>query len=334
MLYENLEALGLPHIHRGKVRDSYALPGHPDLMLVVASDRISIFDFVLSAEVADKGHILTALKVFWDRVLLIPEGIKTDTVAFGSHIDAYLPKWARGDWDLQCRAVVVRKLTMIPVECIIRGYLTGGGLSTYKKTAPDHMICGNKIEAGLRDGSQFANPIFTPTTKATEGHDEDITCQSVDEQYGKELGEMSWNIYRWAFKHATLRQVIIADTKFEFGRDARGRLVLGDEYLTPDSSRFWDEGDRNVAYLREMRTPKSHDKEWVRDWGRSVGVHKLDPKKPEDRAKVTSLAVPADVCDKTTELYHLIYERLTTPTGLNEDWPLEKFQQQIMRVAA
>lgn len=313
---------GLKLLNRGKVRDSYELPGHDDLMLVVASDRISIFDFVLGDFVRDKGEILTALKVFWDKALLNPNGVLTDFVAAGAEIDKYLPKAQLNKGDLHARAVVVRKLEMIPVECIIRGYLTGSGLTAYKETAPKHLLCGHSLPPGLVDGSQFDNPLFTPTTKVTVGHDEHITAQSVDEKYGGELGDLAWEIYKVGRIHAALRQVIIADTKFEFGYDKDRRLVLGDEYLTPDSSRFWDETDWNLA-LREGRTPKSHDKEFVRTWGRTLGIQRRKPEVNADYAWVREQYVPKDVLAQTTGLYHTIFERLT-------QMPLATFQREFM----
>lgn len=298
---------GLKLLHRGKVRDSYELPGYPDLMLVVASNRISIFDFVLDAYIPKKGAILNALKAYFDEALLRPNKVLTDFLCAGSAVDQYLPKAMRGRQHIWAHGTVVRRNRMIAVECIVRGYLTGSGLSDYKKTG---LVGGHRLAPNLMDGSALRPAIFTPSTKASVGHDVNITQASVDSEYGKIIGELSKTLYDIAASYAASRSVILADTKLEFGYDEMGRLVLCDEYFTPDSSRYWDPADWEMA-LAEGRTPKPYDKQFVRNWGRDLGMHLKDPENDNDYAWVREQKVPADLIARTSVLYEEIAKRLT-----------------------
>lgn len=311
---------GLNLFSQGKVRDTYNLPGHPDNLLPVASDRISIFDFVLPALVQDKGAILTAMNVFWRKIVLDPS--MQDLVASGSGIDAYLPKALQGDPELQKRALVVKKLEMLLFEAIVRGYLTGSGLKAYRDTG---KVCGHRLPEGLQDGSRLpCGTIFTPTTKAEIGHDEHVDVGSIALEYGGDLEYLSLQVYALAREIALSRGIIIADTKFEWGRDSNGRLRLGDEVITPDSSRLWDVKDWERA-MHEGRTPQPFDKQYARDWGKGHGVHERDPANPKDVAYVHGLEVPAEVLEQTTRLYRHIFWRLTGQK-------LEAFQRNQMGI--
>lgn len=243
-----------PHLTSGKVRDLYEVDD--ELLLMVASDRISAFDFVLQTTIPDKGRILTAMSVFWFE--LLAGVVQNHVVAYD---DPRIPAQVRG------RALLVRRLDMVPVECVARGYLTGSGLIDYRATG---SVCGVELPAGLVESSRLPEPIFTPAAKAELGsHDVNVTFDTVAEMTGKEVADQlrdtTLAIYAAATAHATFRGIILADTKFEFGLEfsARGKesLVLGDEVLTPDSSRFWP-----ADGYRAGRIQPSYDKQFVRDW--------------------------------------------------------------------
>ncbi|GAB3245089.1 phosphoribosylaminoimidazolesuccinocarboxamide synthase [Kineosporia babensis] len=268
-------------LHSGKVRDVYA---DGDDIILVASDRVSVYDVVLPTPVPDKGKILTQLSLWWFDQLkdLVPHHIVSATDV--------PEEWAG-------RAVRCKKLTMIPVECIARGYLAGLGLEEYRR---DQAISGVQLPAGLVEGSKLPEPVFTPTTKASEGHDEFMTYDEVVAQQGADLSdrlrELTLAVYTRGAEIAARSGVIIADTKLEFGLDAAGELVLGDEVLTSDSSRFWP---------ADTWTPggpqKSWDKQFVRDWSLTSGWDKTYPG-PE---------IPEEIVEKTRALYVDVYERIT-----------------------
>lgn len=333
-LSQELILAGLMRTHQGKVRDTFEIPDHDDLLLQIATDRISIFDFVLPAIVQDKGKILTALTVFW---LKGPLSIfMNHLVASGSEIDQYLPVKFRGNSDLQSRALVVKKLDIIPVECVVRGYLTGSGWSSYEK---DGTVCGIQLPSGLKNGSQLPEPIFTPTTKAESGHDKHMDAESVVHDYGKWIKSIPLAIYLAASKHARAHGIIIADFKLEFGTDG----MLADEVVTPDSSRFWHKTDWGTA-LAEGYTPKSQDKEFVRDWGKGVktpfvyqrgsftdveiispyvtGIQNLDPENSDHLKFVGDLTVPKEVLVETAVRYREIFQQLAKLTL--RDFQLQK----------
>lgn len=320
----------LPLVARGKVRDTYALDDKSKL-LPVATDRVSIFDFVLPAEVPQKGEVLAAMNAFWIRQLR-DAGFSQDAVQFGRSVDAYLPPDMQGNPAIQKRGIVVRKLKMIPVEAIVRGYLTGSGWTAYGATAPNHFLCGHRLPAGLKDGDRLPEPIFTPTTKAEEGHDEHMDANFVRERHGNVIEELSIRLFNLASQIALAQGIVLADTKMEFGRDpslaenaaVMPRLILGDERFTPDSSRFWllDDWKRSRS---KGASPISFDKQFVREWGKTVGVHTRDPLVPEDVAYVHSLTVPQSVLLATRQLYRYIFYLLTGKR-------LETFQRDDMGI--
>ncbi len=307
---------GLNLLRQGKVRDTYELPGHPHLLLVLASDRISIFDFVLNALVPDKGAVLTAFNIFWRMAVL--KGFDHDLFAVGEPIDQFLPDHLTKNSDLQKAAIVVQKLEMAPVEAIIRGYLTGSGWQAYQKTDP-HMVCGHTLPSGLKDASRLPKSIFTPTTKEEVGHDVHMDVASVRQEYSW-MEQVSLSLYEKAADYALKKDIIIADTKFEFSKKG----MVGDEVLTPDSSRFWDKAEWEKAHSTG-KSPQSRDKQFVREWGKTVGIDKRDPASDEDVAYVHSLKVPEEVIEKTSQIYRDIFKTLTGKT-------LDEFQKETMGI--
>ncbi len=267
---------------RGKVREMYDLG---DELLMVASDRISTYDAVHPTPIPDKGRVLTGLSVLWF-------GLTADVVPnhFVSATDG-VPDEFRG------RGLRVRRLRMLPVECVVRGYLSGSGWKDYQRTG---AVSGIRLPEGLRESDRLPEPIFTPSTKAEEGHDEAIDLARAAELVGsaelaERLRDVSVAVYRTVSDHARERGVILADTKFEFGMDADGRLTLGDEVCTPDSSRFWPLEDYEPG-----RGQASFDKQYVRDWASGTGWDKSPPA-PE---------IPHDVVAQTRERYVRAYELL------------------------
>jgi phosphoribosylaminoimidazole-succinocarboxamide synthase len=285
-----LDIPGARHLHSGKVRDLYDVAD--GRLLMVASDRISAFDFVLSPGIPDKGEILTRMSLWWFDQLadLVPNHV----------VSTEVPERVRG------RALICEKLEMFPVECVARGYLTGSGLIDYNATG---AVCGVALPPGLVDGSRLETPIFTPASKAQMGdHDENITFNDVEELVGKAsaiaLRNLTLAIYAKAEEIARERGIILADTKFEFGARSDGTIVLADEVLTPDSSRFWPAD----AYGPGRPTPPAFDKQYVRNW-------LLSPASGWDRASnLPPPTLPAEVVDKTRERYVQAYERLTGET--------------------
>ena len=277
----------LPLIASGKVREMYELdPARPDRLLMVASDRISTYDAVHPTPIPDKGNVLTGLSAFWftqtrqivaNHMLSATEGV---------------PAEARG------RALVVRRLKMLPVECVVRGYITGSGWSDYQATG---RVSGIELPAGLRESEQLPEPIFTPSTKADVGHDEAIDFERAAELVGdrglmERVRDISIALYSFAAEHARSRGVILADTKFELGLDEDGELVVGDEVLTPDSSRYWPVEGYEVG-----KGQPSFDKQYVRDWASGSGWDKRPP----------APAIPDDVVRETRARYIEAYELIT-----------------------
>jgi len=265
------------HLASGKVREIYALDD--ERLLLVASDRISTFDVVLPTPIPDKGRVLTGLSAFW--------------FARTRHIVPNHLLEVRDDG----RSMVCRRLEMLPVECVVRGYLAGSGWKDYRETGG---VCGHSLPPGLRESERLPEPIFTPATKATEGHDENIDEERAAELCGPELygaaKEASLALYRFASEHAESRGIVLADTKFELGVAPGGGLVLGDEALTPDSSRFWP----REAY-EPGRSQPSFDKQFVRDWCEETGWDKTPPG-PE---------LPDEVVTGTRARYVEAFELLT-----------------------
>jgi phosphoribosylaminoimidazole-succinocarboxamide synthase len=310
----------LSRVFQGKVRDTYELEGS-DWLLVVASDRLSIFDFVLPCLVEKKGEVLTALTIFWLTQIL---KVKNHLVAFGSEIDNFLPTCLRKYPELQARSLIVKKLKILPLEFIVRGYLTGSGWLAYQK---ERKISGIQLPAGLFDGAKLARPILTPTTKSESGHDVQIPLRVVKETFGEKLIKLSLKIYQEIATYAFSQGVILADTKFEFGEGE----ILADEVGTPDSSRFWDKKEWE-AKIKEKKSPTPYDKQLVRDWGKTIetpfgvrGINNLEPENPDHLAFVHQLEVPEEIISATTERYLQIFQRLTGQS-------LENFQRKIMKI--
>jgi phosphoribosylaminoimidazole-succinocarboxamide synthase len=276
------------HLASGKVREIYRVDD--DHLLLVASDRISAFDYVLDSTIPDKGRILTAMSVFFFGLVDAPNHLA------GPPDDARIPDEVLG------RALVVRRLEMAPVECVARGYLTGSGLLDYQKTG---QVCGITLPAGLVEASKFATPLFTPATKAALGdHDENIAFVRVIEMVGgvraNQLRDRTLQIYVQAADHALTRGIIIADTKFEFGTDSDGNLLLADEIFTPDSSRYWPADE-----YREGVVQTSFDKQFVRNWLTSS-------ESGWDRSgALPPPALPDDIIDATRDRYINAYERIS-----------------------
>ncbi|MBV9368769.1 MAG: phosphoribosylaminoimidazolesuccinocarboxamide synthase [Frankiales bacterium] len=281
------------HLHSGKVRDLYAVGD--EHVLMVASDRISAFDYILPTEIQDKGAVLTALTLWWFEQLadVVPNHLVTADVAdYPESLQPYADA-------LRGRSMLCRRLSMAPVECVARGYLTGSGYNDYVATG---AICGHVLPAGLVDGDRLPTPIFTPATKAEMGeHDENVTREQVAATVGAalaaELEELTLAVYARAASLAEDRGVIVADTKLEFGHDGDGRLVLGDEVLTPDSSRFWPAD----GWVPGQPQP-SFDKQFVRNWLlHESGWDRNSPPPP----------LPDAVVEQTRAKYVEAYERLT-----------------------
>jgi phosphoribosylaminoimidazole-succinocarboxamide synthase len=274
----------LPLVARGKVRELYELG--PDRLLLVASDRVSTYDVVHPTPIPGKGAVLTGISAFWFDLLagVVP-----------NHVASYtedVPAAVRG------RAVAVRRLDMLAVECVVRGYLAGSGWKDYRVSG---AVSGQQLPAGLQESERLPEPLFTPSTKADEGHDAAIDFEGAvaaigDRGLAERVRDVSLELYARASEHAAARGVILADTKFEFGLDQHGELVLGDEVLTPDSSRYWP-----AEGYAPGRGQPSFDKQWVRDWAAGSGWDKTPP----------APALPEDVVAGTVERYERAYELLT-----------------------
>ena len=277
------------HEASGKVRELY---GFGDRLLLVASDRISAFDVVLPTPIPDKGRVLTGLSRFWferTRGLVHNHMLSVNVADF--------PAEAQDAPDLAGRSMLAKRLQMLPIECVVRGYLVGSGWKDYRASG---SVCGHALPSGLREADKLPEPLFTPSTKATEGHDANIDRAAgialVGEERFDEIERLSIEVYRTAADYALERGIIIADTKFEFGVDEHDRIVIGDEVLTPDSSRFWP-----VDEYAPGGSPPSYDKQYVRNWLETLDWDKTPPG-PE---------IPANVVEGTRARYVEAYERLT-----------------------
>jgi len=287
-LYES-SIKSLPRIGRGKVRDIYAVGD--DKMLIVVSDRLSAFDVVLPDPIPDKGRVLNAMADFWFQRLghIVPHqltGIDPESVVKDDE-----------KTQVQGRSVVVKKLKPLPIEAVVRGYIIGSGWKDYQKSG---KVCGVELPKGLQQAQKLPEPIFTPATKAESGHDENISFAEVEKLIGKELAakvrDISIRLYKEASEYAATKGIIIADTKFEFGLDRNNQLVLIDEVLTADSSRFWP-----AASYRVGISPPSYDKQFVRDYLETLDWDKTPP----------APKLPADVIAKTSEKYREALQQLT-----------------------
>ena len=289
VLQTSLSDLNL--FRRGKVRDVYAVDD--ESLLIVATDRISAFDCILPTPIHRKGEVLTALSEFWFEKL----GHVVANHLIESNVDAMPPAIRRHADTLRGRAMLVRRAEVFPVECVVRGYLVGSGWKDYKRTG---SVCGHKLPEGLVESAKLPEPIFTPSTKAEQGHDENITEDQVREIIGDEktalLRDTSLRLYSEAHEYASQRGIIIADTKFEFGLGKDGELLLVDEVLTPDSSRFWPANEYEPG-----RSQPSFDKQFVRDYLETLDWDKQPP----------APAIPSEIAEATTARYVEAYRLLT-----------------------
>ncbi len=274
----------------GKVRDVYTLDD--ESLLFVATDRISAFDYVLATGIPHKGRVLTQISLFWFEFLkeIVPNHLLTaDVSSYPEPVQKYSDQ-------LQGRSMLVKRADMFPVECVVRGYISGSAWKEYKATG---KVCGIDLPSGLKESDQLPEPIFTPATKATSGHDENISFAIMSSLVGPELSvqlrDLSLKIYQTAADHARTRGIIIADTKFEFGRTSSG-ITLADEVLTPDSSRFWPADKYQPGKAQE-----SFDKQYVRDYLEEIRWNKQPP----------APALPVDVARRTSEKYLEAYTQLT-----------------------
>ena len=274
----------------GKVRDVYRCDN--EHLLFVATDRISAFDYVLATGIPQKGRVLTQLSLFWFDFLkdIVPNHLVT------ADVDKYPAHLAKYKEVLRGRSMVVVKADMFPVECVVRGYLSGSGWKEYQKTG---MVCGIQLPGGLKESDKLPEPIFTPATKATTGHDENISFHDMAKIVGagpaEQLRDLSLRVYGKAAEYARAKGIIIADTKFEFGRTEAG-IILGDEVLTPDSSRFWP-----AEKYQPGKSQDSFDKQYVRDYLEQIQWNKQPP----------APALPNDVAERTSEKYVQAYRQLT-----------------------
>ncbi|SRR6266496_537070 len=274
----------------GKVRDVYTLDN--ESLLFVATDRISAFDYVLATGIPHKGRVLTQISLFWFEFLkdIVPNHMIT------ANVDQYPNAVQKYAGQLHGRSMLVKRADMFPVECVVRGYISGSAWKEYKSTG---KVCGVDLPSGLRESDQLPEPIFTPATKATSGHDENITFAAMSSLVGPELStqlrDLSLTIYRATANYARTKGIIIADTKFEFGKTAEG-ITLADEVLTPDSSRFWPADKYHPG-----QTQESFDKQYVRDYLEEIHWNKQPP----------APALPAEVARRTSEKYLEAYTQLT-----------------------
>ena len=291
------ELPGIPLVSRGKVRDVYGIDD--TRLLIVATDRISAFDVVMPNGIPDKGRVLTQISLFWFQRLR--DMVRVQIVRnhlISANVGVYPQQLKPFREQLEGRSMLVRKLKIVPVECIVRGYLAGSGWKEYQKSG---SICGIQLPPGLRESEKLPEPIFTPSTKAESGHDENMTStqvvQLVGSRVAQQLRDLSIALYTAASEYASMRGIIIADTKFEFGLDTDGgNLVLADEVLTPDSSRFWDMEKYEIG-----RSQDSYDKQYVRDYLESLDWNKEPP----------APTLPDEVVANTRAKYLEAFQRLT-----------------------
>jgi phosphoribosylaminoimidazole-succinocarboxamide synthase len=278
-------SLDLPLLRKGKVRDTYVLD---DSLLMVATDRLSAFDVVFNEGIPYKGTVLTQLSAFWFG--------KTEQIIRNHFKSLALPKGKNLPSYLNGRSMVVEKCKPLPIECVVRGHLTGSALKEYKKS---QSVCGIHLPAGMKDGDEFPNAIFTPSTKAEKGHDENIDDEQAKKLVGAEtfeiVKEKAIQLYDFADSYARERGLVLADTKFEFGIDKNGKVILIDEALTPDSSRYWLDEKYEVGILESL------DKQYVRNYLEQIGLNKSPPP-PK---------LPPEVISNTTDRYLQAYKMLT-----------------------
>ncbi|MDR2428295.1 MAG: phosphoribosylaminoimidazolesuccinocarboxamide synthase [Candidatus Margulisbacteria bacterium] len=275
-------------VKQGKVRALYDLG---DKLLLAATDRLSAFDHIFAEGIPDKGRVLTGISRYWFE----QTAARIKNHFLSAELKDFPPEFQRKE--LSGRAMLVRKTKVVPIECIVRGYIEGSGWKDYQKTG---AICGHKLPENLRQGDRLPEPLFTPSTKADAGHDENISVEKMHALIGRDLGEQiqqkSLALYTLAAQDALAKGIIIADTKFEFGQDERGEVILIDEVLTPDSSRFWD-----IKAYQPGQSQQSFDKQFVRDYLESIHWNKEPPPPP----------LPPGIVQKTSEKYREAYARIT-----------------------
>jgi len=289
MLINDTSFINLPLKIKGKVRNVYDLG---DKLLIIVTDRVSAFDVVFDDLIPDKGRVLNSISAFWfdyTKDIIKNHVITTDVKEYPGELSKFVE-------ELSGRSMLVKKIDMLPAECIVRGYLDGSALKEYQKTGE---ICGIKLPEGMKQGDKLPEPIFTPSTKASEGHDMNVSFEYLAKEIGPEMAEKLKNasieLYKKGSEFALTKGLILADTKFEFGV-LDGELVIGDEMLTPDSSRFWD-----IKEYEPGRPQKSFDKQYLRDYLESIGWDKTPP----------APKLPTDVIEKTRAKYVEAYEKLT-----------------------
>jgi len=287
------ECPDLKLLHRGKVRDMYEIPGHDDKLLMVATDRISAYDVVMADPISGKGKVLTQISLFWFGLLgdIVPNHLLT------ADVDDFPEICHQYRSQLEDRSMLVKRTKVVPVECIVRGYLSGSFWSAYKKNT---TVCGVKLPEGMRESDKFSEPLFTPSTKADQGlHDENISIEQMRELVGRELtdtmAEVSVKLYQRAADYARTKGIIIADTKFEMGLAGDGTLLLIDEVLTPDSSRFWP-----LDQYTPGKGQPSFDKQFLRDYLSSLDWNKQPPPP----------ALPVEILEKTRIRYNEAQQKL------------------------
>ncbi|MGE4559867.1 MAG: phosphoribosylaminoimidazolesuccinocarboxamide synthase [Desulfobulbus sp.] len=280
-------------LHRGKVRDMYEIPGHEDKLLMVATDRISAYDVVMADPIPGKGRVLTEISLFWFKLLgdILPNHL------ISAEIDEFPAVCHPYRDQLEGRSMLVKRTKVVPIECIVRGYISGSFWSAYKKNT---TVCGFQLPEGMLESDKFAEPLFTPSTKAEQGlHDENISIARMEELVGKDLtakmAAASVNLYQQAADYARTKGIIIADTKFEMGLDG-DQLILVDEVLTPDSSRFWP-----LDQYTPGKGQPSFDKQFLRDYLSSLDWNKQPPPPP----------LPAEILEKTKSRYQEALVKLT-----------------------
>lgn len=280
-------------LHRGKVRDMYEIPGHEDKLLMIATDRISAYDVVMDDPIIDKGKVLTQISLFWFDLLadIVPNH------QISADVDQYPEVCHQYRDQLEGRSMLVRRTKVMPIECIVRGYISGSFWSAYKKNT---TVCGFALPEGMQESDKFPQPLFTPSTKAEQGlHDENISVAQMEEIIGKDvadkMADISIRLYEKASEYARSKGIIIADTKFELGM-VDGELILIDEVLTPDSSRFWP-----MDEYKPGQGQPSFDKQFLRDYLSSLDWGKQPPPPP----------LPAEITEKTAARYKEAQERLT-----------------------
>jgi phosphoribosylaminoimidazole-succinocarboxamide synthase len=281
-------------LHRGKVRDMYEIPGHEDKLLMIATDRISAYDVVMGDPIIEKGKVLTQISLFWFDLLadIVPNHL------ISSEVDQYPEVCHQYRDQLEGRSMLVRRTKVMPIECIVRGYISGSFWSAYQK---DTTVCGFALPEGMQESDKFSQPLFTPSTKAEQGlHDENISMAQMEEIVGKDIADkmadISVRLYEKASEYARSKGIIIADTKFEIGM-VDGELILIDEVLTPDSSRFWP-----MDEYKPGQGQPSFDKQFLRDYLSTLDWNKQPPAPP----------LPAEITEKTAARYKEAQDRLTT----------------------